>query len=162
MSSLSDDQHSRLHQYIEKHGLAVEKNLGIGIQGSVFSTNRATALKIHDRERFYQRERDVYFRLYQYRVSEVCGCAVPRLVEYDDQLFVIEMTIVKPPFVLDFASAYLDQPPDFPSEVIDEWKREKAELFEQKWPDVQLILFELEKIGVYLRDVHPGNIRLTE
>lgn len=92
----------------------------------------------------------------------MCGCAVPRLVEYDDQLFVIEMTIVKPPFVLDFASAYLDQPPDFSSEVVDEWKREKDEQFEKQWPDVQLILFELEKIGVYLRDVHPGNIRLTE
>ena len=73
---------------------------------------------------------------------------------------VLEMSIVKPPFLLDFASTYLDQPPDYPAEVIEEWQREKAELFEELCSDVQVVLFELEKLGIYLRDVHPGNIRL--
>ncbi len=66
---------------------------------------------------------------------------------------VLEMLIVKPPVPLDFASAYLDQPPDYPAEVIEEWQREKTDLFEERWLDVQLILFELEKLGIYLRDV---------
>ncbi len=63
------------------------------------------------------------------------------------------------PFVLDLASAYLDQPPDYPAEVIEEWQQEKVELLEELSLDVQVILFELEKLGIYLRDVHSGNIR---
>lgn len=161
MSDLFESQQSRAQQYAEAHGVVIEKNLGFGVQGAVYSTDRQTALKVHDREQFYQRERDVYFRLQDCKVSEVCGCAVPRLISYDDRLCVIEMTIVKPPYVLDFASAYLDQPPDYSAEVIADWKRDKEELFEESWPDVQFILFELERLGIFLRDVHPGNIRLA-
>jgi len=35
-------------------------------------------------------------------------------VRFADDLLAIEMTIVTPPFILDFAGAYLDPAPDFP------------------------------------------------
>lgn len=149
-------------QYAERKNLQLADQLGFGNQGTVFATNVDSAIKVHERESFYQRERDVYFRLYQHRVSEVCGCAVPTLVDCDNDLWIIEMTIVARPFVLDFASAYLDRRPDYTPEVMDEWQQEKQELFEGEWPDVQLILVELERYGIYLYDVHPGNIRLAK
>ncbi len=152
----------RAQQYAERYNVIIEKELGFGNQGAVFSTDRETAIKVHDRERFYQRERNVYFRLRDNDVIEICRCAVPRLTSYDDSLWVIEMTIVKPPFLLDFASAYLDIPPDYSPEVVEDWQQEKQELFEHQWPDVQMILFRLQRFGIYLYDVHPGNIRLTK
>jgi hypothetical protein len=40
---------------------------------------------------------------------------------------VIEMTIVSRPFVLDFAGAYLDSPPEFSAEIWSEWEAEKRD-----------------------------------
>jgi len=37
-----------------------------------------------------------------------------------NKLLVIEMTMIQPPFLLDFAQAALDEPMDFP-EGLDEW-----------------------------------------
>ena len=69
------------------------------------------------------------------------------------------MTIVKPPFLLDFAGAYLDRAPDFPPEVIDEWREQKAEQFGDRWPDVIAVLeFLKSRYGIHLLDIHPANI----
>jgi hypothetical protein len=46
-------------------------------------------------------------------VEKICDCAVPELIGYDDELLIIEMTVVTTPYVLDFAGAYLDWSPDF-------------------------------------------------
>ena len=44
-------------------------------------------------------------------------------------MWVIEMTVVTPPFLLDFAGAYLDWPPEFSSEATEYWLHEKQEQF---------------------------------
>jgi hypothetical protein len=44
-------------------------------------------------------------------IVDVAGFAVPQLIHHDDRLWVVEMGIVSPPFVLDFAGAYLDLRP---------------------------------------------------
>jgi hypothetical protein len=54
------------------------------------------------------------------------------------------MTIVRPPFLLDFASAYLDKAPDCPPEVIEEWRAEKAEQFGANWARVEALLDEAQ------------------
>jgi hypothetical protein len=54
----------------------------------------------------------------------------PQLVRVDDQLLVIEMSIVDRPFVLDFAGAYLDAPPEFSESIWEEWEAQKREQFE--------------------------------
>jgi hypothetical protein len=68
------------------------------------------------------------------------------------------MTIVTRPFVLDFAGAYLDEPPDFSEEVLADWRAEKQEQFGSRWPEVQAILRTLQRYGVFLMDANPGNI----
>jgi len=117
-----------------------------------------SAIKVHVRERCYCRERDVYKRLMECELTDIRGCAVPEMLHYDDNLWVIEMTIVSRPFVLDFAGAYLDQPPDFSEEVLAEWRAEKQEQFGPRWAEVQAILRFLEGCGVFMEDVNLGNI----
>jgi hypothetical protein len=68
------------------------------------------------------------------------------------------MTIVKRPFVLDFAGAYLDQRPQFGDEVWADWEADKREQFEGNWPTVQKVLAAFEEFGIYLLDVSPSNI----
>ncbi|GAA4447943.1 hypothetical protein [Novipirellula rosea] len=77
----------------------------------------SNALKIHERELPYRRERDVYFRLRDLKNTEIEGHQVPVLIDCDDDLWAIEMSMVNRPFVLDFGVAYLEHPPDFGYEV---------------------------------------------
>ena len=72
--------------------------------------------------------------------------------------WVIEMSIVKRPFVLDFAGTFLDHAPDFSEEVMAEWEAEKQEQFGSRWRDAQAILREFEGFGIFIVDVNPGNI----
>lgn len=136
----------------------MERKLGFGWDGIVFSTNCLSAIKGLRYEPLFLRERDVYRRLEQHAILSVLGFSVPRLVRSDDEFWVIEMTLVKPPFVLDFAGAYLDTPPDFPPEVMEEWYAEKLEQFDERWPEVRRVIAAFRKWGIYLSDVKPGNI----
>jgi hypothetical protein len=83
------------------------------------------------------------------------------LIDHDDALLAIEMTIVEPPFVLDFASAYpVAEAPEFPPEVLEHWLAEKQEQFGALWPRAAAVIRALERDhGLRLTDVHPGNIR---
>lgn len=138
-------------------------NLGFGVHGKVFTCRRlgcatTTALKIHERSVSYVRERDVYMRLQDLEISEIEGHHVPILVGLDDDLLAIEMSIVVRPFVLDFGGAYLDAPPDYSAEILEQWTQEKEEQFEENWLKAANILATLRRYGIYVADVNPGNI----
>ena len=73
------------------------------------------------------------------------------------------MTIVRQPFLLDFANAYLDIAPDFSAEVMEEWDAEKSEQFGDHWGQVLHVLAILrDRFGIHLLDVNPGNITFRE
>jgi hypothetical protein len=157
----------RASEYCRRAGLQLGPQLGYGVHGTVFSARNQTdpdqsAVKVHERERFYRRERDVYRRLAEEGVKSVLDFRVPRMLNSDDELWVIEMTVVSPPFVLDFAGAYLDEPPDYPDDVLAEWDQEKREQFGERWPTVQAILRRLQGFGVFLADVTANNIRFAD
>ena len=116
------------------------------------------ALKGHRFEELYFREKAVYNRLDERCIHSVLGFNVPKLLDFDDRLLILEMTIVKRPFVLDFAGAYLNERPEFPAEVWADWESEKREQFEGRWPMVEKILAAFEALGIYLLDVSPSNI----
>lgn len=119
-----------------------------------------SAIKVHQREPDYRREREVYIRLKEHEVTTIRGCRVPQLLRYDDDLWIIEMTVVSRPFVLDFAGAFLDEAPDFSEEVMADWHAEKREQFGSQWPEVQAILRFLQGYGIHMVDVSPNNIGL--
>ena len=157
----------RADQYAQRNQLVLGEQLGFGVHGIVFVAESQTepgrsAVKIHERESPYRRERDVYLRLRDHDVSEIRGCHVPGLLQYDNELWVIEMEIVTRPYVLDFAGAYLDKPPDYPDEVLAEWRADKQEQFGNRWPGVEAILWSLERNGIYLVDVSPSNVALSK
>jgi hypothetical protein len=141
----------------------VAEPLGDGIHGSVWAVENKlkagkSAVKAHRFAEPYSRELSVYERLRDAQISKICGLNVPQFIGADDLLRVIEMTIVPQPFVLDFAGAYLDAPPDFSDEIWAGWEEDKSEMFESRWPAVQAVLAELRRFEICLVDVSPKNI----
>jgi hypothetical protein len=134
MSKIPDE----VARYASQRGILVEGILGAGKDGTVYDTNLDTAVKLHSVAENYRRERDVYLRFLDCGITQICALSVPVLRNYDDKLLIIEITTVTPPYLLDFASAWLDQPPDFPQEVIDEWhdrlRESSAIVSPTSWP----------------------------
>ena len=130
----------RVKDYCDRKLYAIDSCLGIGTQGSVYVLNILSqtskrlndqiAVKFHDRKLAYDREVAVYQRMSEFHMDEICGHMVPLLIGYDDEFLAIEMTIVSPPFCLDFGGAYLDRPPDYSPEVWRDWERMKSMAFE--------------------------------
>jgi hypothetical protein len=161
----------RAREFADKHALTLGEELGHGMNGVVFVAEaqkdmpgrpRLSAVKACHSLIEYERERDVYFRLQECGLTKVRGCKIPELLEYADDLWIIEMTIVTRPFCLDFGGAYLEKPPDFSEEVMADWRAEKIEQFGKHWPEVQSIIAVLEVHRIYLLDVHPKNIAFAD
>jgi hypothetical protein len=98
-----------------------------------------SALKAHIEAAPFARERATYERLQDAKVTKMLGFNVPQLVRVDDRLRVIEMTIVTRPFVLDFASAYLDKRPEFSEDIWTEWESQRREQFGDRWRTVERV-----------------------
>lgn len=126
----------RIQAYVAAHHLSLNEELGRGYDGIVYATDQNTAIKGLRYEALYQRERDVYLRLEENGIETVQGCNVPKMIRSDDALWIVEMELVKAPFVLDFAGAYLDEKPDFPKSVMARWQREKRQQFGANWDRV--------------------------
>lgn len=152
------DALERARDFARRHGLNLEKELGCGYEGVVFSTQHSTAVKALRYETHYLKERDVYLRLTEHGISLLNGFHIPRLVRYDDQLWIVEMEIVSPPFVLDFAGAYLDEKPGYTRRELHQWELEKREQFGRRWPRVRSVLSAFRRYGIHLADVKPGNV----
>ncbi|HVC95813.1 MAG TPA: hypothetical protein VND64_19130 [Pirellulales bacterium] len=153
----------RAQKFAAKQGLTLGQSLGFGVHGRVWATDCKSAVKAFAPDRpHYARERDIYLRLEERSVSEIRGFHVPQLLGFDDELWIIEMSIVRPPFALDFAGAYLDERPDFSEETWAEWETDKQEQFGANWPHVRLVLAAFERYGIFISDVTPNNIRFAE
>ncbi len=157
----TEDTLTHANEYAERQGISLECELGYGNDGKVWSTSRNTAVKALFRQAGYDREIAAYRRLEQLGVEEVEGFTLPRIVGSDDSLFVIEMTIVFPPCLLDFAKSYVDMPPDFSAEVLADWQSETEERFGDKWDTVNSILGWLRSYGIFYFDAKPSNIRFA-
>lgn len=161
---MDEDIIENAETYAARRDSRLAGRLGFGIHGIVFAVEGnghpgAAALKVHYSAEPYFRERDAYRRLEEESVMEICNFRVPQLIGCDDVLLALEMTIVKPPFVLDFAGAYLDFAPEFSDEIWEEWKRKNEEQFGSDWPKAQIILGALQDLGIHMHDPSPSNIR---
>jgi hypothetical protein len=83
---------------------------------------------------------------------------IPPKVVARRQTYLAAHSIVKRPFLLDFAQAELDRP--FPELDDPAWLNEKSRLFGADWPDVRRLLNALRQYVISFRDVHKGNISL--
>jgi hypothetical protein len=155
--------------YATPRQLDLAESLGSGKDGIVLAAKHkakpaAVAIKVLHSAECYWREKRAYQRLSTMAVTTVRGFNVPELIAFDDELLVLEMTIVRRPFVLDFASAYLDSDkrPEFPDDTWATWEEEKREQFDWRWPVVKEVLAAFGRLGIYLFDVSPGNIGFLE
>ncbi|KAA1260513.1 hypothetical protein LF1_30530 [Rubripirellula obstinata] len=160
----SNDLLEKANEYAASNRISLEENLlGFGQDGSVYRSSRDTAVKSFYRERNYFTERDCYFRLMDLDWISVGDFTIPRFVNHDDELMIVEMNIVSPPYLIDFGKAHLDRRPDFSDEVMDDYYREREELFEpDQWPIVLEAVSDLESIGIYYLDLRPSNVRFRE
>lgn len=147
-----------LRRYVERYSLFVVERLGNGVDGVVYGTKSGTAIKGFRFRESYVRERNAYQRLLERGVTHVDPFDIPVLINVDDELAVLEMTIVSPPFILDFSGAYIDRRPPFDDEALLEWYSEKEEMFGARWEIVDSALSKLKRHGVYLSDIHPRNV----
>jgi hypothetical protein len=164
---MSDIALENANAYAMRHQLRLTARLGFGIHGTVHVAEDKikkdkSAIKAHNSIAPYERERSAYDRLRHVGIREVLGFHVPQLIRTDDDLRVIEMTIVTRPFVLDFAGAYLDAAPNFAEEVWAHWEAEKREQFGARWTTVKNVISALEELDIYLVDVSPSNIAFLE
>ena len=120
------------------------------------------AVKVHQHQEPYRRECAVYRRLMEHAVERVQGFHVPKFIHSNDELMVIEMTIVTQPYVLDFAGAYLDTNPEFSEDIWADWEESRRESFGARWTIVQRVLVEFESLGVFLLDPSPSNIAFRD
>ncbi len=129
----------------------------------MYSTTSKTALKAYLHENLYQNEKRVYERLSDHSVKKLHGFAVPLFVSASDEHRVLEMTIVTPPFIIDFAGAYLDKRPPFDEEILEGWEAEKREQFgEERWSTVKSLMSAFAGLRIYLNDVHPRNVMFVD
>ena len=89
-----------IHRNIQLHNL-----LGYGNDGAVWETNENTAIKVLMRQDSYDRELAAYIRLQERKVISIGNYSIPELLGFDDTRLVIEMSVVSPPFVIDFAKS---------------------------------------------------------
>jgi hypothetical protein len=158
LPSLHHDSWDRLSRYAFRTGRTLTTQLGWGGEGLVYATDAKTAIKSYRHASLYENERNVYFRLRERGVAKVQQFAVPRLIANDDELWALEMSIVSPPFILDFAGAYLNKKPPFDSEQMGEWEAEKSEQFGRRWREVRRAYYSFQSFGIYLNDLKPGNV----
>lgn len=145
--------------------LLSQDRLGYGSDGTVWKTSVPSAVKALYRRKNYEVEVECYRRLKQAGIDKINGLNVLVLEGFDDQLRVIEITFVQPPFFLDFGKVILDRPPaDFyDAQKMANAHQEWRSLFGSRWKDVNLVLYQLrDRFGIHYLDPRPGNINFGD
>lgn len=150
-------------RYALSRNIIMGERLGFGVHGTVFAAaynNKPGffAVKFHREDKPFENEWGAYERLSEEQATQIRGLNVPQLLKIDREFRAIEMTIVRKPFLLDFADARLDEAPNFSEEILQQWREEKADIFGEKWPEVLRVMAALQSLGIYLLDINPGNI----
>lgn len=151
----------------ERGFFGIEDLIGFGNDGHVWrrtdqEMGDSRAIKVFEREASYLREKACYKRLREKNVYGVGEFVVPKILCWDDYLCAIEMSVVEPPFLLDFGKSYLDEnPPYFDDpEIMDEyWRKHEEQFTPEQWKMVLRAHAELENMGIWHTDPNPRNFQ---
>jgi len=159
MDSPFENAEQAVQRYAKAEGIDLAECIGQGIDGTVWQSTRQSAIKSCYRRDAYERERDCYRLLFEHSVQKLAGFDVPELMNYRNDLQIIEMTIVYPPCILDFGKAYVDSPPEYSAEALAEAEEAERELFtEEQWKQVRLVRAALLRYGIHYFDARPSNV----
>jgi hypothetical protein len=152
-----------LKLYAKLYNVEFTARLGEGKDGQVFQTATMSAVKFLHEVHYYNREIRAYRLLKELQITRIAGFKVPELVRDDDTIWAIEMTIVRPPFILDFVSAHTDEEIEwmgFTEDVVSEREAFWQERFGERWLKVSQIRDEFHRqTGLTLLDLSHNNIR---
>jgi hypothetical protein len=157
------DLRKRGEAYAARFALTVdfERRLGFGTDGHVWMTYLISAIKVLESRECYLRERDSYLRLTERGINRIDGLTVPRLLNFDDELLVVEMDVVEPPYLLDFGKAYLDGEHPYSADQLQAYYGSLGRHFRaDDLPRVMKICRILRGYGIEYLDAKPKNIRL--
>jgi len=100
---------SRAEAYADSKGIRlIGKNmLGYGSDGSVWHSSRRTAVKALYHQKNFDNELECYLRLKAASVRRIGMFDVPFLEDFDNERRILEISIVQPPYLLDFGKVYL-------------------------------------------------------
>lgn len=157
--SMEDEAREVITQYLSPDHIV--KKLGGGVNGIVFSTSRGSAVKIFQLREGYTQELRAYQRIDACGVWEVCGFTIPHLLKWSDNRLLIELSIVQPPYLLDFASCCIDKDPRdvHPPEWLDQYAERIEFLHEDRAPRVFEVYNALSRLtGIFHTDLRPTNI----
>ena len=159
ISKLYAEPIKRAEQYALLRKRTLLDRLGYGADGIVFSTSLPSVVKALKHQELYERELRVYQHLKRHGTTIVGGFNVPVLMGHHPQLWIIEMTAVSRPFVLDFVSAGIGRPLiDWPRQVLRRQEAKTRADFGADWPRVRQVIVEFRRLGIYLSDIKRGNI----
>lgn len=134
---------AKADKFCSENNTIVTQEIGFGTQGIVYQTAHNTAIKVYDLQSGYLREKSVYTRLKARKIDSIRGMSIPRIVGWNDDLFVFEMSVVSVPC----------------DEV---WHEQKAEEFGEHWEEAQAVIREIEhRAGICLADINSGNIKFA-
>lgn len=161
--SLAHPDAERVAQlYLEQRGATIQAQCGFGKEGVVFKSSHGTAVKVHSGKRSFLNEYYAYQRLSDTQTYRVRGFRVPKLINTDQRLRIIEMGIVEPPCLLDFGSSSTDFEPDFTPEVWDDWWAKLEAWFEDRFPEAEAVFYHLkDNLGIWHLDLRPSNLQFV-
>jgi hypothetical protein len=163
---MSDRQQllDRAQKYADANGIRISSivEFGHGMDGSVWVSNRESAIKVIRNRKNYADELESYRRLQREDIRFLCGFAVPRLIGFNDELQVIEMNVVQKPYLLDFGKVHFDGEERRifdESELSRERTAARSRYTAADWSRVAMVLHTLQsKYGIYYVDPRPTNI----
>lgn len=149
----------RRNTYCSRHNVVIQfDEPDWGLDAYLWRTNTETIVKVHWYHDRFQKELATYQRLVERKIARLKGFEFPQLVDYDEELHILELSIVSPPYILDFVEVGIGKrPPNFD---LDRIETQQSKQFGKDWPDVKRLLEALMQIGIYYDDVHNKNIRL--
>lgn len=138
------------------------ERLGWGVDGVVYThPSVPNAVKIHKNVESFNKELAAYQRLYDHHVHTFMGFAVPTLMTFSAKLQVLEISIVKPPCMLDFAAATVDKPNDFSDEAMEIWWADVADAFGDDFGVAADVFWAMKKEhGIFYWDLKPRNLQI--
>ncbi|MBX2850826.1 MAG: hypothetical protein KTR15_03660 [Phycisphaeraceae bacterium] len=149
-------------QYLSSRDAEVVDRCGYGKEGVVFKSSRGTAVKVHSSPDTFRNEYLAYRRLAETKTEVVRGFSVPRPINANGELQIIEMGIVEPPFLLDFGTSLTDIKPDFTAEVWEDWWGRVQENFEEHFAEAEAVFYYLQrKLNIWHLDLRPSNLRFA-
>lgn len=139
-----------------------EDRIGFGTDGSVWHSSRDTAIKACYRKDNYRDEVRCYEIFKNRKIRKIKGLSVPILEGCDDELLVFEMTIVEPPYLLDFGKVYVNRPPPYRLSEMPNWHEKLREEFGEHSSKVYAVLSALRQLNIHYVDPRPGNINFGD